>query len=51
MKRTTKTLSLKDWIADAVKTLAERERRSFTGQTEVLLAAALVEMGFKERKE
>jgi hypothetical protein len=41
MKRVTKTLSIKDWIVDAVATLAEKERRSFTGEVEVLLAEAL----------
>jgi hypothetical protein len=41
MKRITKTLSLKDWIADAVQELADREDRSFTRQVEALLEAAL----------
>ena len=41
MNRTTKTLSLEDWIVDAVQQIADKERRSFTKETEVLLAAAI----------
>jgi hypothetical protein len=41
MERITKTVSLDDRIAEAVQDLADREKRSFTRQVEVLLEAAL----------
>ena len=41
MERTTKTLSLPDWMTEAVQELADREKRSFTREVEVLLEAAL----------
>jgi hypothetical protein len=41
MERITKTLTLDGRIAEAVQALADREKRSFTRQAEVLLEAAL----------
>jgi hypothetical protein len=41
MERITKTLSLEDWIAEAIQELADKEKRSFTRQAEVLIEAAL----------
>jgi hypothetical protein len=41
MERITKTLSLEDWVADTIQELADKEKRSFTRQVEVLLEAAL----------
>jgi predicted transcriptional regulator len=43
MKRITKTLSLSTEIADRVQALANRERRSFTKQAEILFETALAE--------
>jgi hypothetical protein len=59
MERITKTLSLEDWIAETIQELADKEKRSFTRQVEVLLEAALerqkqpetVEMNTPERNE
>jgi hypothetical protein len=48
MKRTTKTLSFEAWIADAVQERAEKERRSFTGEVEVLLRTALARANFRD---
>jgi hypothetical protein len=41
MERIAKTISLDDRIAEAVQELADKEKRSFTRQVEVLLEAAL----------
>jgi hypothetical protein len=42
MERITKTLSLDDRIVEAIQEQADKEKRSFTWQVEVLLEAALV---------
>jgi hypothetical protein len=42
MERITKTLSLDDRIVEAIQEQADKEKRSFTRQVEVLLEAALV---------
>jgi hypothetical protein len=42
MERITKTLSLDGWIVETVQDLADKEKRSFTRQIEVLLESYLV---------
>jgi hypothetical protein len=45
VKRTTKTLSLSAEIAERIQEIADRERRSFTKQAEILFESALAEQG------
>jgi hypothetical protein len=51
MERITKTISMDGWVAEAVDTLAEKERRSFTRQVEVLLEQALKQGAPEEEAE
>jgi hypothetical protein len=41
MERVSKTLSMPDWMAEAVQELADQGKRSFTRKVEVLLEGAL----------
>lgn len=41
MKQITKTLNLPEWIVAAIQDMADKEKRSFTKQMEVVLGSAL----------